>query len=141
MLGLNQSNHTMSDLIRLMEFRAAYNIDIIMVVHKPKAILEGISGYFSHIYIFYIKSRLEDFEKKVDDYEECKTAGQFLKDYVRAFPSIIEESSQFYDNSGQGDHRFPHVIVDTTTGRLTPQFIDEEWMKNKLTGPTPSSEN
>jgi len=139
MRGLNQSNHTMSDFIRLMEFRAEYSIDIIVIVHKPKAIIEGLNGYFSHIFIFYMKARNEEFEKKVDDVAECMQAAQALKDYVKEFPSVITHPEQFYDNSGSGNHRFPHIVIDTSTGRLIPQNINQEWLTNNLKSSTENS--
>ncbi len=141
MRGLNQSNHTMSDFMRLMEFRAEYTIDIIVIVHKPKFIIEGLSGYFTHILIFYIKARNEEFEKKVDDVDECVKAAQALKDYVREFPSILQEPEQFYDKSGNGKHRFPHIIIDTSTGKPIPQNINKEWLMNNWSVSDETSEN
>ena len=141
MRGLNQSNHTMSDFVRLMEFRAEYSIDIILIVHKPKFILEGISGYFSHIFIFYIKARVEEFETKVDDVLECQKSAELLKNYVKAFPSILEDPGQFYDKSGHGKHQFPHIVLDTNTGKLTPQNIYRPWLEENWKRPIQDSVN
>jgi len=132
MKGLNSSHHTMNDIYRLMEFRAEYSIDIIMIVHSPALILQGVSMYVSHWYIYHTKGKKAKFEDKIENYEECMMAAQVMKDYVRDYPSILENPGQFYDNSGKGMHRFPHIIVDTNTGRLKPQFIHEQWLTENL---------
>ncbi len=79
-------------------------------------------------YIFYTKGKNAKFEDKIENYEECIAAAQIMKDYVKEFPSIIEDSGQFYDSTNYGKHTFPHVIVDTNTGRLKPQNINKAWL-------------
>lgn len=132
MRGLNPSHMTSPDLLRLMEFRAEYKIDIIMVVHSPGLILEGLSVYVSHWFIYLTKGRKAKFEDKIENYEECMMAAELMQEYGKEFPSILEEPGQFYDNSGKGQHTFPHVVVDTTTGKLKPKNINREWAEKKL---------
>lgn len=132
MKGLNPSHFTSYDLMRLMEFRAEYGIDVIMIVHSPGLILEGLSIYVSHWFIYLTKGRKAKFEDKIENYEECMLAAEIMKAYGKDFPSILENPGQFYDNSGKGKHTFPHIIIDTTTGKLKPKNINREWAEKKL---------
>ncbi len=132
MRGLNPHATTTPDLIRLMEFRAEYGLDIIMVVHQPGFVLTMLSGYVSRWFIFYTKGKGDKFEDKIDTYEECVMASDIMKEYVKEFPSVIEDPDQFYDSSNNGEHTFPHIMVDTDTRSLMPQNINGEWLQGTL---------
>lgn len=127
--GMNRPSTTSDDLYALMEFRAEYNIDIIMVCHSPALVLEGLTMYISHYYIFYTKGKDAKFEEKIENYEECTAAANMMKAYIGDKPEIIKDHGNYYDTSGKGNHQFPHVIVDTTTGELITQKIDKEWFE------------
>lgn len=132
MRGLNPSHQTSPDLLRLMEFRAEYKIDIIMILHSPGHLLEGISMYVSHWYIFVTKGKAAKFEDKIENYEECQLAARLMREYNKDFPGVINNSRQFYDASGNGNHTFPHIVVDTDTGELKPRHINRAWAETKL---------
>jgi len=141
MKGLNPGVQTIHDLLRLMEFRAEYSIDVIMIVHSPGLILEGLSIYVSHWFIYLTKGRKAKFEDKIENFEECMIAAELMKQYGQQFPSILENPGQFYDSSGNGKHRFPHIVIDTTTGKLKPQNINREWAETKLKVLTSNNNN
>ncbi len=141
MRGLNPSFTTSPDLSRLMEFRAEYMIDIIMIVHSPGLILEGISMYVSHWFIYYTKGRQAKFEDKMENHKEYVLAAMLLKKYAHDFQKKKKNPKQFYDSSGNGNHTFPHVVVDTTTGTLTPRNINREWAEKALTQLSSSNMN
>lgn len=130
MRGLNPSYNTSEDLSRLMEFRAEYSIDIMMVIHSPGLLLEGISMFISAWFIFYTKGRKAKFEDKIEDYEECTAAANIMKKYVKDYPSITKRPDQFYDPVN--GNRFPHIIVDTSDGVLIPQNINKEWLEKNM---------
>ena len=137
--GMNRQNTTSDDLYALMEFRAEYNIDIITVVHSPGLLLEGTTMYISHYYIFYTKGRKAKFEDKIETFEECTLAAEIVKAYVMEHPEIIKNHGDYWDE--MGNHRFPHVIVDTTTNELITQNIDEEWLHKNWNKFVSSSDN
>ncbi len=141
MRGLNPSHNTSKDLGRLMEFRAEYSIDIIMIVHSPGLILEGISTFVSHWYIYLTKGRKAKFEDKIENFEECQLAADLMRRYGEDFPSILEDPEQFYDESGKGNHTFPHIVIDTTTGRMKPQNVNQEWAEKTLIELSNNNEN
>ena len=132
MRGLNQHNQTIPDLVRLMEFRAEYSIDVIMIVHQPGFVLTMLSGYVSRWFIFYTKGKDDKFEDKIDTYEECVMASEIMKAYVKQYPSVIEDPGQFYDDTNHGKHRFPHIMVDTDTRTLIPQNINGAWLESQI---------
>lgn len=132
MRGLNKNNQTMDDIMRFMEFRAEYGIDLILIVHQPQVILSAISAYVSRWYIYYTKGKNSKFEDKIDNYEECVLAAQIMKDYVADYPSVMSHHKQFFDTTNQGKHRFPHIIVDTDTATIIPQNINQGWLAKRL---------
>lgn len=132
MRGMNKHNQTIFDLDRLMEFRAEYSLDIIMIVHQPGHVLTILSGFVSRWFIFYTKGKDDKFEDKIDTFEECQMAADIMKEYVKRFPSIIEDPDQFYDNTNNGEHTFPHIVVDTDNRSLTPQNINGEWLSTQI---------
>lgn len=131
--GMNRSHITSEDLYALMEFRAEYNVDIIMVCHSPALVIEGLMPYISHYYIFYTKGRKAKFEEKIENYIECQTAAEMMKGYIGEHPDFIKNPGQFYDSTMHGKHRFPHIIVDSATGQLITQNVDKEWLKKNYT--------
>lgn len=132
MRGLNKHNQTIFDLDRLMEFRAEYCIDIIMIVHQPGHILSSLSGYVSRWFIFYTKGKDDKFESKIDTYQECVMASEIMKAYVKKYPSVIEDPDQFYDTTNHGKHRFPHIMIDTDTRTVVPQNINGQWLEAQI---------
>lgn len=126
--GINRANTMFPELYALMEFRAEYNIDLIFVCHSPALVLEGLAPYISHYYIFYTKGRQAKFEDKIENYEECTAAAEIMKKYIADYPVLIENPKQFY-KPDTGMHLFPHIVVDTATGTLTPINLNTEWLK------------
>ena len=53
-----------------------------------------------------------------------------MKLYIKHHPEIVEFPKNYYDPNG--DHRFPHVIVDTATGKLITQKVEENWLRTNL---------
>jgi len=132
--GLHRQNVTGDDMYALMEFRAEYGIDIIMVCHGPSAILEGLGMYISHFYIFYTMGRDEKWDGKVDIAEHCTRANDLIKEYVkylRDYKKIdIIKNPEICYNNVTFEHTFPHIIVERHTGNLIPQHIDNEWLQD-----------
>lgn len=130
--GINRSETTSEDFYALCEFRAEYGIDIILICHSPHRVLEGLTTYISHYYIFYTKGKDARFEAKMENYYECQTANQIMRDYVKEYPDVITNPKQFYDQE-TFRHKFPHVVVDTTAFEpkkmLIPQNLNTQWIK------------
>ncbi len=103
-------------LVTLMNFRAKWNVDIIYVTHNPRLVLNYLTYFTSHYYIFYTKSKEGSFEDKIPDYELCDRASHLANDYVKMF--------------GRGEYpKFPHIIVDTEEEELKIRNMDKEKFK------------
>jgi hypothetical protein len=97
-------------LLDLMQFRSEYCIDIIYITHNPKLVLETLTYYTTHYYIFYTESRLGSWQDKIPNYIHCQTASMFINKYVSIH--------------GKGSHpNFPHIIVDCLNQKLIAQNI------------------
>jgi len=97
-------------VLDLMISRADYNIDIIYIIHNPKLVLETLTYYTTHYFIFYTESRLGSWQEKIPNYILCQTASMWINKHVS-----IEGKGQ-YPN-------FPHIIVDCLNQKLIGQNI------------------
>lgn len=86
-------------LLEIMSMRRMYNIDIVYIVHNPALILEQLTYYTTHYYIYYTQSKIGNFKSKIPNYLLCKKASDYINRYVR--------------KNGRGDYpKFPYVVVD-----------------------------
>jgi len=85
-----------SDLLDLLQFRAEYGIDIILIVHNPKLILERLSYYVDTYCLFYTAGNSNSFKGRVSGAERLielkKVIDKEYKSYTR------EEYGNLYPN-------------------------------------------
>jgi hypothetical protein len=96
-------------LIELMNFRAKWNVDIIIVTHSPALVLTYLTYYITHYYIFLTQTQKDSFQKKIPNYELCMKANLYINMYDRGQ----------YPN-------FPHIIVTNESDDLLTQNISRE---------------
>ena len=102
---IHEKNTPMKGLGRLLAHRADYNLDIIYICHSPSLILNLLTFYTSHYFLFYTEAMDGSFQKKILNYKLCINGQRLINKYVRTF--------------GRGTYpKFPHVIVDTERGEL-----------------------
>ena len=102
---IHEKNQPMKGLGKLMAHRADYNLDIIYICHSPSLILNLLTFYTSHYFLFYTEAMDDSFQKKILNYKLCINGQRLINKYVRTF--------------GRGAYpKFPHVIVDTEKGEL-----------------------
>jgi len=93
-------------LMDLMQYRNAYNIDIMYVVHNPSLVLNILSFFTTKYYVFYTESTLGSWEKKIPNYNYCLAASLYVNRYVSV--------------KGRGTYpNFPYVMVDNQNQKLT----------------------
>lgn len=109
------------ELAELLAFRAQWNIDIIYICHSPALVLNILTYYTTHYYIFYTLAQKNSFEKKIPHYELCETARNYINKYVRFHP----EHKGNYPN-------FPHIVVDAMNEKLITQNIDGDFFKKMI---------
>lgn len=105
-----------TDLIAL---RKHLNIDMILITHSPRFIVEGIADYVTHLSIFFNLAKRLSYEKKITYHDKCYAASIVVNEYVNKF--------------GFGKYpKFPYVRVNNLNGKM--DFVNMELDKiNKLT--------
>lgn len=103
---LHPKNITESWLLNLMQFRRAWNVDIIMVTHSPSLVLTTMCYYITKYYIFYTETTLGSWKKKIPNYTQCQAASLYINKYVS-----IKGKGKYPD--------FPFMIVDNKTRKVT----------------------
>lgn len=100
----------------LMNFRCEWNMDIIYVTHSPKLVLDYLTIFTTHYYIYYTKATNGHFSDKIPDFDLCNKLNNVMKYYRREF--------------GQGTYpRFPHGIVVCDKEKIFLQNITKEELK------------
>ena len=97
--ALHLSDKAEKWLVYLMQFRDQWNIDIVYVVHNPSLVLNVLSFFTTHYYIFYTQSIEGGWKKKIPTYTVCSAVSSYLVEYVSMM--------------GIGLYpKFPYFIVD-----------------------------
>lgn len=109
---LHPNNNASKQLVKLMYFRAEYNIDIIYITHTPSQVLNLLAGYTTQYYIFHTNVQQGSFEKKIPCYQECMGALQWVNRYIYSNQDYLEKNRYHLTPTGP---RFPHCVVDTDT--------------------------
>lgn len=100
-------------LKEMMAFRAQYNYDIIYITHNPALIINFLTYFTTHYYIFYTNVQEGSFKKKIPNYSMCEQASSLINRYV--------------SNFGRGEYPdFPHIVVDTENNKIITQNCNKE---------------
>ncbi len=104
---LSDSSHPPKGLKQLMYGRCDWNIDIMCIFHNPSEVLNTLTGFATHYFIFYTNASKGKFEDKLPNYELCLIASDEVNKYVKIF--------------GRGTWPkcdFPYIVVDTEKQKL-----------------------
>lgn len=118
---LNLKNTPVKGLQSLLYYRAEHNVDIIYIVHNPALLINLLTYFTSHYYIFMTMAQEGSFQKKIPNYRLCQAASNQVNEYVRKYGPGKHKKDKEYD--GQG---FPHVIVDCVDQRLVAVNMEKE---------------
>lgn len=111
--NLHPSSKSEQGWLKLLSFRNEYNIDIIYITHTPSLILNILTSFTTHYFIFYTLAAQGSFQKKIPHYGICVTAANYVNKYVRMY--------------GKGKYpNFPYIIVDTINEKLTSVNINKD---------------
>ena len=112
---IHEKQQAQSWLLQTLHFRNDHNLDIIYITHSPSLIVNALTFYTTHYFIFFTETRTGDWAKKIPNYQICKFATKFVNKYVR--------------ENGRGEYpKFPHLIVETETERLISQNMNPDKM-------------
>ena len=113
---LHEKNIPDKGWYKLLALRNQRNIDIIWITHTPALILNILTAYTTHYFIFYTMTRKKGFEEKIPHYQLCMAASMYINKYVTQF--------------GKGDYpNFPYIVVDTQNEELISQNIDQKLLR------------
>ena len=93
---LMDSDRMESDFLNLLQYRAEYGIDIIIITHNPSLLHERLTYYLNRYLLFYTTGKPESFKSKIPDYEtliKCKTE---IDDYYKKYTP--DEYKKIYPN-------------------------------------------
>lgn len=109
---LHHKHQIIEEFAALLNFRSEWNVDIIYICHSPSLVLNTLTYYTSHYFIFYTLAQKDSFERKIPHYELCERAKSYINKYVRV--------------KGRGSYpHFPHMIVDCENGTLLAQNMEK----------------
>ncbi len=95
-----------SDKFReFLQMRGEHNVDCMYIVHNPALVLNDLTYFTTHYFIYYTQAKLGGFEKKMPNYWLCYGASQFVNKYVKTF--------------GKGEYpNFPYMVVENETEEM-----------------------
>ncbi len=116
---INEGDRPVKGLMKLLYFRAKWNIDIIVITHNPSLVINAIAQFTSHYFIFMTNAQEGSFKKKISNYSFCVAGSEIVNKYV----SI----------NGRGKYPiFPFVIVDCERQKLVAMNLDSNASKNNM---------
>jgi hypothetical protein len=96
---INEKPTAVVGLQKLMYHRADWGIDIIYICHNPSLILNLLTYFTSHYFLFYTESMDGSFQKKIMNYKLCISGQKLINKHVKTY--------------GRGSYpNFPYVMVD-----------------------------
>lgn len=102
---INEGNRPVKGLMKLLYFRAKWNIDIIVICHNPGLVINALAHFISHYFIFMTNAQEGSFKNKIPNYSLCVVASEEVNKYVSVY--------------GRGSYpKFPFVIVDCERQKL-----------------------
>lgn len=111
---INEQDKPVKNFGRLLSFREHYNIDIIYICHNPRLVINLLTYFTTHYYIFYTNATEGSFKDKIPNYSLCYNASVFVNAYV--------------NQVGRGDYpKFHYVVIDTEKQKMFPQNMPSKY--------------
>lgn len=99
-----------------------FDMDISLICHEPRNILEGLKGYISHYHIFANEADATQYENKISCWMKCQQAALAINKYESLYKG-------HYDVIMKTPF-FPHIIVEKDQPDPL-QCINMDWQKAK----------
>lgn len=100
-----ESGRSPEGLDDLLYYRCDFNISIICIFHNPSKVLNSISDFATHYFIFFTNAREGKFKDKIPNYFLCVTASAEVNKYVSVY------GKGTYDPVTRSGN-FPYAFVD-----------------------------
>jgi hypothetical protein len=103
--AINKNPIALAGLDIILIDRIKNNVDIMFICHNPAAVINTLTDYATHWFIFKMNSKEVSFKNKMNNYTYCLAASIEVNNYVQRF--------------GKGTYPvFPYVYVDCGKERL-----------------------
>ena len=102
---INPNPTPVEGLQKLLYHRADWNLEIIYICHNPSLIINLLTYFTTHYFLFYTEAMDGSFQKKIMNYKLCISGQQLINRYVKAY------------DRGEYPH-FPFVMVDCENNNL-----------------------
>ena len=66
-----------------MQQKDGYNIDIIYSCHNPMLVINALTYFTTHYYVFYTNMQEGSWKKKIPNYSLCLAGSSYVNKYVR----------------------------------------------------------
>lgn len=97
-----------------------FNMDITVICHEPRNILEGLKGYITHYHIFANEADATQYENKISCWMKCQQAALAINKYEALYKG-------HYDTILKMPF-FPHIVVEKEKPEPL-QCINMDWKK------------
>jgi len=103
---LHPSDRMDKGLLDIMNVRNEYCIDIIMITHAPSLVLERLTYYITHYFVYFTQGTDKGFKEKIPNYVVLTAIRNVINRYVK--------------NNGKGVYpTFPYMIFNNETEDVT----------------------
>ena len=108
------SNTMSQGFLDILNIKNEYCIDIIIITHAPGLIIERLTYFITHYFLFYTQSTAKGFKDRMSNYETVYKLKDIINEYVK--------------KHGRGDFPiFPYIIFDNETEKIN--FINMPLLK------------
>lgn len=120
--GLLKGNDMPPDFQDLFYLRPQpeFNMDMTVICHEPRNILEGLKGYISHYHIFANEADATQYENKITCWLKCQQAALAINKYEALYKGHYDVIMKV--------PFFPHIIVEKEKPEPL-QCINMDWIK------------
>lgn len=104
---LHPNDRMDKSLLDIMNVRNEFCVDIIMIAHAPSLVLERLTYYITHYFLYYTQSTDKGFKEKIPNYKALTELSRSVTNYVKMH--------------GKGVYpTFPYIVFNNETEDATP---------------------
>ena len=110
---LHEQDKAEAWLLYLLQARSEQNIDIMYSIHNPALVINMLTYFTTHYYIFYTQVQEGGWKKKIPNYTTCMAVSNYVNKYVKIY--------------GRGKYPdFPYMIIDNENEEVIAQNMKME---------------
>lgn len=136
--ALIPSDRMSDDFLNLLQYRAEYGLDIILMAHNPALLLERLTYYVDDYFLFYTSGTENSFKGKIPNREQLIKCKKLIDNYTIDLQYLCEKNGLNY-----GETLFPNFPFIHYTNKKENQakFVNYKTAKNKINNLLKQKEN